>query len=171
MNLKQKVLSGVVALSMVTPLTTVAALAADADTKSTDVTYKVTEGYTWSIHTAIDFGEDKGVNETSVVDKTGTDVVQVTKNVIGDGKKLNITVAGSGSDGAFTIANGNTVLAYDVAAGDAAVQTGGTVLDVAAGTNSASKEMHFTLHTSTGTSEVAGSYTGKITYTAAIVNQ
>ncbi len=170
MNLKQKVLSGVVALSMVTPLTTVAALAED-DTKSANLNYQVTEGYTWSIHSDVDFGKDAGTNQTVVGTMKETNTVAVTKNIIGDGKKLNITVAGSGTTGAFTIANGNTVLAYDVAAGGDAVQTGETVLDVAAGTNKASKEMSFTLHTTTDEAEVAGSYAGTVTYTAAIVNQ
>lgn len=169
MNLKQKVLSGVVALSMVTPLTTVAAFA-DDNTKSANLKYQVTEGYEWSIHSEVDFGKDAGTNKT--VDGTmETNTVAVTKNIIGDGKKLNITVAGSGTTGAFTIANGNTVLAYDVAAGDQTVLTGGTVLDVAAGTNKDSKVMTFTLHTTTDEAEVAGNYAGTVTYTAAIINQ
>lgn len=77
---------------------------------TTNVLYKVTEGYTWSVPITIDFGEDAGVNNTSMVEaKLGKDEdgvqakkstdntwkgtapkVTVTKNVIGYGKKLQI---------------------------------------------------------------------------------
>lgn len=76
---------------------------------STNVYYKVTERYAWSIPATIDFGEDAGVNNTSTVeankDGDGTKAVQdgtewkgsapkvcVTENVIGPGKTLKIAV-------------------------------------------------------------------------------
>ena len=76
---------------------------------STNVYYKVTERYAWSIPATIDFGEDAGVKNTSTVeankDGDGTKAVQdgtawkgtapkvcVTENVIGFGKTLKIAV-------------------------------------------------------------------------------
>lgn len=76
---------------------------------STNVYYKVTEHYAWSIPATIDFGQDAGVNNTSTVEankdgdgtraeKNGTEwkgsapKVCVTENVIGVGKTLKIAV-------------------------------------------------------------------------------
>lgn len=82
-------------------------------TGTTNVRYKVTESYAWSIPATIDFGEDAGVNNTSTVnatldedgpgkkaekDSAGTTwkgtapKVVVSKNVIGVGKTLKIAV-------------------------------------------------------------------------------
>lgn len=80
-------------------------------TGDTKVLYKVTESYTWTVPATIDFGEDAGVNNTSMVEaKLGKDEdgvqakkstdntwkgtapkIMVTKNVIGVGKELQIT--------------------------------------------------------------------------------
>ena len=79
-------------------------------TCNTTVKYEVTQGYEWSIHSAIDFGQDRGVNK-SVVKESNT--VSVNKNIIPDGKKLNIKVKGSGANGTFEIANGSTKLTYN----------------------------------------------------------
>lgn len=78
---------------------------------TTNVYYKVTEGYTWSVPITIDFGEDAGVGNTSTVEaklgknengqqakqesggtawKGTAPKVMVTKNVISVGKKLQI---------------------------------------------------------------------------------
>ena len=137
------------------------------DEKSTTVSYEVEQSYEWSIHSAIDFGSNAGVNQT--VEKTGN-VVSVTENVIETGKTLNISVAGSGTDGAFTIENksGTATLNYHVLDGSTEKATGSTVLSVEAGTKTGSKDLTFKLDTSTGTSEVAGNYSGTVTYTATI---
>lgn len=106
---------------------------------------------------------------TSVV--TPDNPVEVTKNIIPEGKMLKITVAGSGTDNAFTIDNGNTEkLEYDVNNGKD-LTIGETVLTVNAGTNAASKNMKFTLHTTGKDAEVAGTYSGNVKYTASIVDQ
>lgn len=99
----------------------------ETTTCDTNVKYEVTEAYEWTIHSEIDFDKDKGVNTS--VEKTGNKV-SVSKNVIPDGKKLNI----------------------------------------AAGTNTGSKDLTFTLKTGNGTAEVAGKYSGTVTYTASVVN-
>lgn len=141
---------------------------ATPDTKSTTVKYAVTQGYEWTIHSDVTFESNKGVNSTATVDNQ---TVEVKKNIIPDGKKLNITVQGSGSNGAFEIANGNTKLTYKITEGENEILTGGTVLDVVAGTNTNKKNLKFTLTTGKGTAEVAGTYTGTVTYTASIINQ
>lgn len=145
--------------------------------QSTTLNYDVTESYDWEIHTDIDFGEDAGVNKTDVngaVTDGSDQKVKVTKNVIGEGKKLHITAAGSGTGRAFSIKNGDSgteVLGYAVKSGTNAVDVDGTVLDVNAGTNTGETKMDFKLSTTTKAAEVAGHYTGTITYTSSIVNQ
>lgn len=78
---------------------------------TTHVYYEVTEGYTWSVPSTIDFGKDAGVNQRPTV-KAGFDTesgtkasennnwqgtaptVKVTKNTIKPGKSLKIKLAG-----------------------------------------------------------------------------
>ena len=146
------------------------------DTQSTTLNYRVGSHYQWEIHTDIDFDHDKGVNKT--VDGKVTDgsdqKVKVTENVIEEGKKLHITAAGSGTDGAFSIKNGEhgtEVLPYAVKSGENAVKVNGTVLDVNAGTNTGETKMGFQLSTTTKSAEVAGNYTGQITYSSSVVDQ
>lgn len=142
-------------------------------TGTTQVKYAVTEGYEWSIPTMIDFDKDKGVNSTSVVeaksDSGNVQKVRVDRNVIGDGKTLQITAIGSGVNGAFSVKNGSTVLGYKMEKPGAPakeVAIGGDVLSVPAGTNTGEQPLTFTLSTSTGTAEIAGKYTGTVTFTA-----
>ena len=62
-----------------------------------------------------------------------------------------------------------TTLDYKIekpGAGSSAVVVGGEVLNVPAGTNEADQALKFTLSTSTGTAEIAGKYTGTVTFTA-----
>lgn len=165
MNLKKIGLMALTSATMLMPCTM--GVLADDDSKSADVKYSVTEGYDWTIHSAIDFGSNAGINQT--VEKTGN-VITVTGNVIETGKTLNITVAGSGTNGAFTITNtgGTETLNYHVLDGTSEKATGSTVLSVEAGTNTASKDLTFKLDTTTKASEVAGNYSGTVTYTATI---
>ena len=142
-------------------------------TGTTQVKYAVTEGYEWSIPTMIDFDKDKGVNSTSVVEASSeygnAQKVKVTKNVIGDGNILSISASGSGVDGAFSVKNGSTTLNYKLEKPGAIateVVPGGEVLGVPAGVNEEEQSLRFTLSTSTGTAEIAGKYTGTVTFTA-----
>lgn len=185
MNIKNKLLTTALTASMLVPMASTSVFAADvsgeatktSNNLTTNVTYNVTAGYTWSIHSDIDFGENAGVDNT--VEKTidissNTNTVSVSKNVIPDGQKLQITVKGNGgneigNDTSFKIANGNTKLEYAVKAGETSITTGGAVLDVKAGTNTGSANLTFTLNTkNNGTAEVAGKYTGKVIYTASV---
>lgn len=137
---------------------------------TTDVKYLVEDSYKWSIHPEIDFGKNAGINQH--VAKEGNKV-EVTENIIQEGKKLNIKVAGSGDAGAFTITNGGTeVLAYHANNGGAEdIAVNGDVLNVNSGTNTGETTMKFTLDTTTKAAEVAGHYNGTLTYTASIINQ
>ena len=174
-NFKNLLLAGATVLAtVVAPTMNVFAQEVTGTTEptsaTTDVKYLVEDSYKWSIHPEIDFGKNAGINQH--VAKEGNNV-QVTENIIPEGKKLNIKVAGSGDAGAFTITNGGTeVLAYHANNGGAEdIAVNGDVLNVNSGTNTGETTMKFTLDTTTKAAEVAGHYNGTLTYTASIINQ
>ncbi|MBR0419249.1 MAG: hypothetical protein IJI66_08775 [Erysipelotrichaceae bacterium] len=147
-----------------------------ADTSDTaDVLYAVNEGYTWSIHADIDFGEDAGVNSyvERLVDENNDDaIISVSRNIIAHGKKLQISIASANGFKVKTAANDE--LSYEVRknnASGAALAANDSVLEVAAGTNTGSQALYFKLTTSAAAAEVAGNYSDTLTYTAAIVDQ
>ena len=161
---KKVVAAGLSALMMMTSTTSV--FAAESGDKSTTLNYQVSPSYDWIIHSSIDFGADAGVKHT--VDRTGNQV-KVLKNVIPEGKYLNISVKGSGANDAFTIDNGGSeVLNYDVSDDNGAVGVNGNVLSVPAGTNTATQNMNFKLNTTKKSAEVAGQYTGRVIYNASV---
>ena len=140
---KKVVVAGLSALMMMTSTTSV--FAAESGDKSTTLNYQVSPSYDWIIHSSIDFGADAGANHT--VDRIGNQV-KVLKNVIPEGKYLNISVKGSGANDAFTIDNGGSeVLNYDVSDDNGTVGVNGNVLSVPAGTNTATQNMNFKLNT------------------------
>lgn len=161
---KKVVAAGLSALMMMTSTTSV--FATESGDKSANLNYQVSSEYEWIIHSAIDFGADTGVNKT--VDRTGNQV-KVLKNVIPEGKYLNISVKGSGANDAFTVDNGGSeVLNYDVSDDNGAVGVNGNVLSVPAGTNTATQNMGFKLNTTKKSAEVAGQYTGRVIYNASV---
>lgn len=161
---KKVVAAGLSALMMMSSTTSV--FAAETGDKSTTLNYQVSPSYDWIIHSAIDFGADAGPNKT--VERTGNQV-KVLKNVIPEGKYLNISVKGSGADDAFTVDNGGSeVLNYDVSDDNGAVGVNGNVLSVPAGTNTATQNMNFKLNTKKGSAEVAGVYNGRVIYNASV---
>ncbi len=150
------------------------------DSATVNVKYEVATTYTWSIHADIDFGKTAGVDKD--VERT-TNTVEVTANTIPENMKLKITVEGSGeaddthaNHKKFTIKNeltGNTgteILEYKVTKDTTEINPGDTVLEVASGTATDSTTLKYTLHTTKKTAEVAGTYTGTVTYTAEVVN-
>lgn len=174
-NFKNLLLAGATALAtVVSPTMNVFAQEVTGTTEptsaTTDVKYLVEDSYKWSIHPEIDFGKNAGINQH--VAKEGNNV-EVTENIIPEGKKLNIKVAGSGDAGAFTITNGGAeVLTYHANNGGAEdIAVNGDVLNVNSGTNTGETTMKFTLDTTTKAAEVAGHYNGTLTYTASIINQ
>lgn len=161
---KKVVAARLSALMMMSSTTSV--FAAESGDKSTTLNYQVSPSYDWIIHSAIDFGADAGPNKT--VERTGNQV-KVLKNVIPEGKYLNISVKGSGADDAFTVDNGGSeVLNYDVSDDNGAVGVNGNVLSVPAGTNTATQNMNFKLNTKKGSAEVAGVYNGRVIYNASV---
>lgn len=161
---KKVVAAGLSALMMMSSTTSV--FAAEPDNKTTTLNYQVNLSYDWTIHSSIDFGANAGVGKT--VDRTGNQV-KVLKNVIPEGKYLNISVKGSGANDAFTIDNGGSeVLNYDVSDDNGAVGVNGNVLSVPAGTNTATQNMNFKLNTTKKSAEVAGQYTGRVIYNASV---
>lgn len=161
---KKVVAAGLSALMMMSSTTPV--FAAETGNKSANLNYQVSSEYEWIIHSAIDFGADTGVNKT--VDRTGNQV-KVLKNVIPEGKYLNISVKGSGANDAFTVDNGGSeVLNYDVSDDNGAVGVNGNVLSVPAGTNTATQNMNFKLNTTKKSAEVAGQYNGRVIYNASV---
>ena len=164
---KKVVATGLSALMMMTSTTSV--FAAESCDKSANLNYQVSSSYDWIIHSAIDFGADAGVGKT--VDRTGNQV-KVLKNVIPEGKYLNISVKGSGVNDAFTVSNGGSeVLNYDVSDDNGAVGVNGNVLSVPAGTNTATQNMGFKLNTTKKSAEVAGQYNGRVIYNAEVGNK
>lgn len=161
---KKVVAAGLSALMMMTSTTSV--FAAESGNKSANLNYQVSSSYDWIIHSSIDFGADAGVGKT--VDRTGNQV-KVLKNVIPEGKYLNISVKGSGANDAFTVDNGGSeVLNYDVSDDNGAVDVNGNVLSVPAGTNTATQNMNFKLNTTKKSAEVAGQYNGRVIYNASV---
>ena len=165
---------------------------------TTEVKYEVTESYEWSVPALIDFGENAGPNAKRVVNTTsdanGTITpstgdngtapkVIVTKNVI-SGKFLKITLEPAGGSTDFSVKNAkgvelkytvtltDTTIGSDVKTPNREIGTTGTektILAVPAGTNTAEAKLKFELSTATtGTSEKAGTYTGKVQFTASI---
>lgn len=156
---------------MMAPMASGTVLAAETP-KTTTVKYTVTESYEWSVPTTITFTSDN-TTITAGDDSGATQKVKVTKNVIAEGTKLRITAKGSGTDGAFTIVptGKSHTLAYTIKVDNAseALAVGGTVLDVAAGTNTGSTNLTFTL--TKDNVEQAGEYTGTVSYSAEVVAQ
>ena len=164
---KKVVAAGLSALMMMSSTTPV--FAAETGNKSANLNYQVSSEYEWIIHSAIDFGADTGVGHT--VDRTGNQV-KVLKNIIPEGKYLNISVKGSGANDAFTVDNGGSeVLNYDVSDDNGAVGVNGNVLSVPAGTNAATQNMNFKLNTTKKSAEVAGQYNGRVIYNASVGEQ
>lgn len=172
-----KTLAAAIAAAMIATMGSGAVFAEDTDTTGsipgtgetattgqTTVKYTVTGGYEWSIHTAINFTDNLTV---------GNETVKVTKNVIPENKKLQITVKGDGDNSAFTIKNqAGTVLSYEVKENNSKINVNGEVLSVKSGTNEGTASLTFNLTklANGNTAEVPGEYTGKVIYTASVVD-
>ena len=178
-------------------------------TGDTKVIYKVTESYAWSIPATIDFGENAGANNTSTVnatlkengpgkkaDNNGTGKwegaapkVVVSKNVIGIGKRLQITFNTTYLDkdnGKFYVLASETTKTGDAQAETQKLyfkiqkndkdkteltQKNNEVLSVDSGTDTAEQALVFTLTTADGdnAAEKAGDYEGHVVFNSQIV--
>lgn len=170
----------------------------------TQVFYKVTERYNWSVPATIDFGEDAGVGNTSTVNATldengpgekakkdgtawkGTaPKIVVSKNVIGVGKTLKITVdtgTGTGASydeigGFYVEASGTSGTAeklyFKIQKNDTSKtplnKDNTEVLSVPSGTDTDNQELVFTLTTTSKAAEQAGSYEGHVVFSSKLV--
>lgn len=176
-------------------------------TGNTKVLYKVTESYQWSIPATIDFGENAGVGKTSRVDanmeKDDTGIaassdnnwsglapkIVVSKNVIGVGKKLQITVStdyldtSTDPNGKFYVQNPGTneKLYFTIIRPAKGVipettldKRDNEVLSVPSGTNTGHRELQFELETAPDNAEhtvaeKAGIYEGYVVFSSKIV--
>ena len=165
---------------------------------STNVYYKVTESYAWSIPATIDFGENAGANNTSIVNATlnenglgkkadadnqwkgSAPKVVVSKNVIGIGKKLQITLSTDyyDNDEFYVLSGHSEKLHYAItkltpagATGEKLTKDKNEVLSVDSGTDTADQALEFKLKTAEGVnvSEKAGDYTGVVVFNSKIV--
>ena len=150
-----------------------------SDAKGTGIAYTVTETYLWTVHSLVDFGDNKGSNTHSTVSKENA--VVVTKNIIRNGYTLKISLS---DDNSFKVSTeqGNTLdyRVYNrqwendiIPTSAVPLGIGDTVLTVPAGVNSAKSSLTFDLTTAFGTNaaEVAGDYVGVIRYKAEVVPQ
>ncbi len=161
MNLNKLAIIGMSAIMMGTSMSTV--LAEDptptADTRDTTVTYKVDSSYTWTIHSSI--------NLTS-----GSQTGDVTVNSanIENGKKLNISIKGNGENEAFTMKSKGNILTYTVKKGVDNVNANDTILSLNPGVYKTATTATLTFTAGSTTDLQAGSYQGKVTYTATLVS-
>ena len=169
-----KVLAAAMAVSMMVPGMNVMAATQSNNTETTTVKYGVTTSYEWSVPSEIDF--TNAAEATVKADQASgkTQKVKVTKNVIPEGQKLQITAKGNGSNDAFTIAakgDGKAhTLAYTINVGDGseALKVNGVVLEVPAATNT--KDVALTFKLTKDSVEMADNYEGTVTYTSSVVN-
>ena len=118
--------------------------------------------YTWTVPSTIDFGSDAGTNTT--ISKTGT--VAITS--LASGYKVDVSIKGSGTNNAFTIANGSETLSYTVKnSSNTSISTGETILSASGST--ASETFTYTLSIPSTACKKAGTYSGTITYTAEVI--
>lgn len=165
-----KVLAAAMAVSMMVPgVNALAATTASGNKADTNVKYDVTESYTWSVPTTIDFTNASDATVTTNESDTVAQNVKVTKNIIANNKKLHIILDNSNT---FKISSTEgATLDYTVKVGnnDTALNAGGTVLDVNAGTNEGSATLKFELKKDSV--EKAGNYTGTLSYVSSVVAQ
>lgn len=171
-KIKKVVAAGLSALMMMTSTTSV--FAAESGDKSANLNYQVNSVYEWVIHSAVDFGNDAGIDKEISRDNNQ---VKVLKNIIPERSVLRISVKGSGDNGEFTISNGKSKkLHYSAKKSDnqTYITPDTEILDVPSGTNTAVQNLDFELSTTPNgyvtskTAEIAGSYTGNVIYTAEV---
>lgn len=135
-------------------------LAENTNAGSTQINYTVDESYAWTAPANITFTADSNGSEV----KAGT--VNVTKNTIGSGKTLKISIA---SDQVFELADANNPSnkrSYTVKDGTNDLSAGSEVLAVEAGTDTGSKNLNVQLYSVA--TEVAGSYAGTLKFVSTI---
>ena len=176
MKIRNKILTSALCLGMVASMAS-PVFASDTsenpdDTHHTDITYTVTQSYKWSAPADFSFT----ANQYS---ETQTGEVKILENIIEGGKTLNIKINGD-ADGHFKVKSAEGIVRnFEMNKNDAdgaAVNVNDIVCSAAAGTNTHTETLAFTLlnpdggrGTVLGTKQLsAGSYTGLVNFTASI---
>lgn len=128
-----------------------------AESQNTEINYTVAESYTWTAPAAITF-----TNNINTETKSGT--LSVSENIITAGKTLTIKIANN-EDFLLTGPQGDT-RAFTVKKGSDTIAAGGTVLTVAAGTNTGTANLDFIL--TSVTVQKAGTYSGTCEFVASV---
>ena len=166
MKKMNKVTAALLAAAMVVPMAMPAFALTQADTEgTTTVNYTRTATYTWTIpaEVTVEVASQRG---------EATDKITVSNNVIENGKALKIKVA---TNNTFTLTNtgaGSDTRTFEVfkkSNETTKVATGGVLLEVPAGTDSGDETLVVKLVARTsGESDKTGTYTGTLTYEAAV---
>lgn len=169
MNLKKL---GVMALSAVTMMAPCATtVLADETSKSgeTTVKYTQTDGGSW------DWSVPTGTGTTTDIDLSDgakTSTLKITSASIPEDKKIVVTAAGQGTDGAFVMTKTDdttTTYGFSLTYGDAgtAVTPNSTRLLTYKSSDTSEKSTTITF-TPNSTKPKVGEYTGKVTFTATL---
>lgn len=151
-KLMNRALAGLAAASMIASMGGMNVFA--ADTKTANVTFTVPQSYEWSIHSDIVL--------TDVGEVTTGNMVSVTKNIIPYGKVLEIT---------YEMTNLTCKTNPDCYVPSLQVDhlnSRDAILQVPAGTQTGSVDVKYCNELTT--IDLAGTYTGTITYTASVVD-
>lgn len=176
MKIRNKILTSALCLGIVASMASPVFAADNSDdptnTHHTDITYTVEESYKWSAPADFSFTANQ-YSET----KTGE--VKILENIIEGGKTLNIKINGD-ADGHFKVKSAEGIVRnFEMNKNDAdgaAVNVNDIVCSAAAGTNTHTETLAFTLlnpdggrGTVLGTKQLqAGSYVGLVNFTASI---
>lgn len=166
MKCRKGLVAGVVAVCMMGAMGVNAFAESTTNTTSgeTSVKYDVSEAYTWVVPSEIDFTNAKDATVTTSGTSGNTQNVQVTKNVIENGKKLHIILDTTNTF--KIISKEGAELSYTIKKDGNNLTAGSTVLDVEAGTATGSATLTFVL--TKDTVEKAGNYTGTVAYSSSI---
>ena len=168
-------MAGVAAAALATAMVPGMALAVDGTAAepgegTTQVEYKVDEGFAWSIPTEIDFTNAPNATVTTSGDSGTTQNVRVTKNIIKNNEQLKIAIKGTMNGFKVKSAEGAT-LPYSVSVNGTDLSTSAdkTVLAVDAGTNAGETPLTFKL--TKDSTEKAGTYGDTVTFAASVVKK
>lgn len=151
----KKFIASLCLLTLLCSVCTAPAYAANSTGGNTTITTEAQAAYTITIPEKLEI--PYGSTEAKPLTLTASDVL------LGTGKRVSVTAAGSGTSGAFTMANGSKTLAYELS--EAASPWSAVAKDgeVASFTENGSKAIYAKVPDWSST--VAGKYSGTITFT------
>ena len=161
MKMKKTFLASVTAVALAAAMVPAVALA--ADNHETKVNYEVSEGYTWTVPASVTFDANASTDT-----KTPDDKVTVSSNVIAAGKSTQISLSANNT---FKVISAENATRDFTVGKDASstLKAGESVLTVPSGTASGEQALTFKLLAPQNGVLQAGTYTGIVGYTAALV--